>query len=172
MDGSHNFKCRRSIIALFFKALGWLIPISIWYILLHFLATQGHIIIASKLPAITFFYRLVCVAILLEMLRLFFNDLYIFGSNRIVNMSGIISLNARRTSITYEDIRDVGINQSLLGRIFNYGSVMLGTAALDAYEIEFKDLNDPAFVADYVRERMNLYKTKVSTADVFTTNNE
>lgn len=52
-------------------------------------------------------------------------------------------LTANETSISMENITNVDVNQSLLGRIFNYGDIVIQTAGSGNAEILFVRLANP-----------------------------
>jgi hypothetical protein len=45
--------------------------------------------------------------------------------------------------VKYIDIRGIRVNQSIWGRIFNYGDVLIGTAAQDESEIILAAVDSP-----------------------------
>lgn len=66
---------------------------------------------------------------------------------------GIISRNV--SHIRTADIRGMNISQSILGRIFGYGNVVIGTAATGGAEIVMRDVSDPAKIIaeiDHLRQ--------------------
>ncbi len=99
------------------------------------------------------------------MVRVFFNDLYVFSSNRIIHFKGRLSFRYFRSAILYKDIRDTQIHQSLVGRMFNYGTVTFGTASKEAHEVIMPDLPTPRFFMRMVQSRMAHFKAKAGSGD-------
>lgn len=87
---------------------------------------------------------------LLEIFRRRYDDLYVFGEHRITHQNGRLSLTLHRPNIKYLDIRVIDVSQSIVGRIFNYGTVALGTAAADDYEVILRGIYDPRAVVDII----------------------
>jgi hypothetical protein len=63
------------------------------------------------------------------------NDLYVVGLSRITHQKGRLSLQYALPSLKYSDIRGIAIEQGLLGRLFDYGDVFMGTGAQDEWEV-------------------------------------
>ncbi len=94
------------------------------------------------------------VSIFLEVIRRYYNDLYIFETTRITHQQGRLSLRYSVPVIKYVHIRAIAINQSLLGRLLNYGNVSFGTAAEEGNELIVLGTRDPKALAkavDYLR---------------------
>lgn len=63
-------------------------------------------------------------------------------TRRVTQRRGNI-LTSNETSISMENITNVDVNQSLLGRIFNYGDIVIQTAGSGNAEIVFVRLANP-----------------------------
>jgi hypothetical protein len=93
---------------------------------------------------------------LAEMLRRYHNDLYIFGRHRATHLEGRLALNYSVPVIKYSDIRGITVDKDIPGRIFNYGDVLLGTAAHDNVELTISGVRAPyelASLIDHMRCR-------------------
>lgn len=164
MRNLETYECHRSALALFLKFLLALGPATVLYVLLYQILLISPESSPKTLNGITILYRLICLVLTFEMIRLYFNDLYVFGHNRVIRFSGRLSFRYGRVAIAFKDIRDIGIQQSLIGRILNYGTVSFGTSSKDGYEVVMYDLPEPhrfaAFVQDLIqqmrRERVQL----------------
>lgn len=75
------------------------------------------------------------VLLLLEMIRKYHDDLYLFGVHRVRQLDGRLSFTYQRPNVRYSDIKAIRICQDIPGRIFNYGSIELSTAGTDAGEM-------------------------------------
>ena len=176
MSVTKTYIFHRSAIALMFKALKILFPISFAYWTLIYFANTGGIADTTLIELTTSGYRIFCLAIVLNLIRLYFNDLYVLAERNIVHSGGRISLYANKTSISYDDVRDADIDQGILGRIFNYGTVTFGTASAEGHEVEFVDIPYPEEIAkhvrDYIKERQKKGTTTFSDFENGATNNE
>lgn len=90
------------------------------------------------------------VLILVEILRRYHDHLYIFDNRRITHKSGRLSLAYSIPVIKYIDIRGIKVQQDILGRILDYGSVSLGTAAQEGDEMFIVGILAPNELADLV----------------------
>jgi uncharacterized membrane protein YdbT with pleckstrin-like domain len=96
--------------------------------------------------------------VLLELIRRYFNDLYILSDRRIRQMRGYISFSFSITNIKLCDIREVKIEQSLFGRLLGYGTVHIGTASTNAYEVQLKKIAHPRDLAEEISRRRLIQK--------------
>lgn len=78
-----------------------------------------------------------------ETARRYYNDLYIICDDHILRKQGRLSLKYSVPLVKYIDIRGIRVNQSIWGRIFNYGDVLIGTAAQDESEIILAAVDSP-----------------------------
>ncbi len=68
--------------------------------------------------------------------------------NKITQKWGILSVHS--DSIYYEDMTDILIHQSLIGRIFDYGKLHINTGGSEHYEIDFKNLRAPVRIRNFL----------------------
>ncbi|MDZ4786477.1 MAG: PH domain-containing protein [bacterium] len=93
----------------------------------------------------------------LEVVRRYFNDLYIFNSRRITHQKGRVSLRYNVSIVKYVHIRAITVTQSILGRFLNYGDVFLGTSAEDNSELMIIGVRNPRGLAKIIDTmRINL----------------
>lgn len=90
--------------------------------------------------------------VLLEMIRKYHDDLYIFGKHRITHLNGRLSLSYSIPVVKYQDIRAITVTQDIVGRVFNYGTVEIGTAAQEGAELKIEGVRNPWELADLVDE--------------------
>lgn len=81
--------------------------------------------------------------ILLEIFRKHKNELYVLEPLRIVQVSGRLSLNYNVPVANYSDIRGISVEQDLIGRIFDYGTLYIGTAAESSTELALTGVRRP-----------------------------
>jgi membrane protein YdbS with pleckstrin-like domain len=97
----------------------------------------------------------------IESLRRYHDDLYIFERERIIHKGGRLSLQYSVPSIRYIDIRAITVNQSIYGRIFDYGSIELNTAAEDTSELVLAGVRSPITLARVIEDiRLELNKNE------------
>lgn len=95
-------------------------------------------------------FALIPLGIAVEMLRRLHDDHYIFDAKRVTNRSGRYSLRFSMPVIKYIDIRGVSVAQGLIGRIFDFGSVELGTSAQDSNELTIAGVAHPNELAGII----------------------
>lgn len=97
-------------------------------------------------------FNILRLILLLELVRRYFNDVYKLDLNKMIQHSGMISLNYRISSIKYQDIREVKIEQTLSGRLLGYGDICIGTASSSQYEVILKSVFRPKILAEWVNQ--------------------
>ncbi len=90
------------------------------------------------------------IALLLSTWRVFDAE-YAIDHRGIQSTNGLLSTNKQVRRVRYEDIRLVQINQTILGRIFDYGNVEIGTAAVEGIEIVLEDIVHPQGVQNLIQ---------------------
>ena len=78
--------------------------------------------------------------------------------DRVVIPKGMIGPNV--VDVTYDRIQNVKINQSALGRILNYGTLMVATAGTSGYEITFTRLGSPFQVMNEIKRKQEDFSKK------------
>ncbi len=86
---------------------------------------------------------LVPVVVVLDILRVLYDDLYVLSDKQVERFKGRLSFNSAKTSINYGDIRGVVVEQSFFGRMFDYGDILLGTAAQEDNELIIEGVKSP-----------------------------
>jgi len=99
-------------------------------------------------------------AILLEIFRRLYDDLYIFREERVLHHDGKLSLTYVVPAIRYSDIRAITVYQNVWGRLLDYGDIAVGTAAQDGAEISFIGIRDPKGLARLLDELRNYHRSK------------
>lgn len=102
-----------------------------------------------------FLYRilaLIPVLIALDIARVYYNDLYVLSRFKITRITGRLSFKYSVPSVNYSDIRGIVVAQGVLGRLLNYGTVFLGTAAYEAHELVLEGVESPNEFAELIEE--------------------
>ena len=105
-----------------------------------------------------FEYKEAAAAILLLVALVFFlSACWSKYSNRFTvsgrSVSAIYGLLSQEThEIDVQDVQDLVLRQSLMGRIFNYGTIEFSSAGRDAAEVIFAGIPDPGSVKELVAD--------------------
>lgn len=152
------YKLRRAFIPLALEYFSLALPICIVFYLLHiFNNLTNHYWFSNNYSLLTGFSVSMLLAGL-EIFRRYFNELYIFGHQRIIHFSGCLSFNMRKISIYYSDITEVDLHQGLLGRAAGFGTLQFGTASTDALEIVFTDMPLPNGLGVFIQDVIGTYR--------------
>jgi hypothetical protein len=88
--------------------------------------------------------------VLLEIIRRYHDDLYIFGIEKVTHYEGRLSLNSSVPSLKYSDIKAIQVEQTIPGRLLNFGNVLLDSAAQDGAELVISGVLSPLELAKLV----------------------
>ena len=122
-------------------------------------------LIFSILPDISLRWLGVLPAfLLLNAIREYHDDLYVFGLHGVTEYQGRLSLNKRVPHVKYSDILSLRVHQDPWGRIFNYGNIDLDTAADTGVEIVVEGVSSPDELCRLV-ERLRLHSIRSGMAD-------
>jgi hypothetical protein len=101
---------------------------------------------------------LIPIGFLLSLLHFRFNNAYLFDDTNIYREEGRISFRFKNPSIRYADIKGITVYQSFWGRVFNFGSIELGTAANEGNELIINHVRAPHKLAELIEgfQQMNL----------------
>jgi membrane protein YdbS with pleckstrin-like domain len=103
---------------------------------------------------------IVPAVILLEIIRRYHDDLYIFKEEQLTHHDGRLSLKFKMPSVRYSHIRCIVINQDIIGRIFDYGDISLGTAAQDEVELTMHGVRSPEELARLIEGLQLFYRQR------------
>lgn len=108
------------------------------------------------------------VVFLLEIIRKYHDDLYVFGFTRITHHEGRLSLRSSLPSLEYVDIRAIKVAQDIIGRIFDYGNVVLSSAGQEGDEMVLGGVRRPGELSELVEElrRRSLMKSGIEAQQV------
>lgn len=154
-----HHELRRSLSLIALQLALFMAPVVIVYLLVwdQFGSIAG-LVQSFQLPpwagrVLLVLYRVTVLVIFLETFRRFYDEALTMTNKRVIHSKGLLSFNLRRVSIAYRDVRDIRIEQSLMGRLFDYGTVYLGTASIQDHEIAFTGASDPFDIARQIEAR-------------------
>lgn len=135
------------------------------------LITLGLIVLlvmaSDSLSEYRFGTRLLALApalMVLNQLRIYFNNVYVFTNKDITQHKGLLSTSYASYSIEYQHIRNAMVTQSLRGRLLNYGNIMLDTAATDAIEIFIQGVYAPRLLLQRIETITSMLKEQKKNA--------
>jgi hypothetical protein len=121
----------------------------------------------TRVPILRFLpprlFSLLPLAVLLETVREYYDVLYEMNQNGVTKKEGRLSFRYSVPTIRYSDLRGIFVYQTFLGRLFNYGSVYLGTAAQADAELVMVHIDKPYEVSAAIEEMRD--KAKEETHD-------
>lgn len=95
-------------------------------------------------------FSLPAAVVLLEIIRRRNNDAYVLGREMLSHYGGRISLKYYIHIIKYKDIRAVNVLQSFSGRMLNYGTLEVSTAAQKEGDVYFYGVSSPIELAGII----------------------
>lgn len=102
------------------------------------------------------------IVFLLEIVRRYHDDLYIFGEHRLTHLEGRLSLSYSVPMINYSDVRAITVQQDIFGRILDYGTLQIGTAAVEGNEVTIAGVRSPVELAAIIDEFRTYSKSRRS----------
>lgn len=123
--------------------------IVLFFFNLYVASFEGIPLLASLSPRWVALFPLI---ILLDTMRIYYNDAYVFGERKLTRHQGRFALTSSYPSIKYVDIRGITVHQTFWGRVFNYGDVAIGTAAQAGEELVIEAVEDPKAVVVIVEK--------------------
>ncbi len=143
---------RPSLIAIAIQLLPLTLTLIGAYLILGWLESYLLADYAAGLQHIQYiWYCFLRVVIVLEIVRRYYNSILIFSEHDMLYLSGRCSLQLHTSRIKYSDIREVRVEQSLLGRFLHFGDLLIGTASTSGYEGKFKYLPGPKRLAQWIQ---------------------
>ena len=110
-------------------------------------------------------YYVVIALQFIEIIRRYFDVLFVLGPRAVTLYRGRLSLRYHRISLKYTDIRETQVDQSIMGRILNYGTLSLSSAATDQHEIVMPDIALPAKYSKYVMKKIKAHAGDIRSGD-------
>ena len=93
---------------------------------------------------------LVPLALILEIIRRKYNQAYVFGVDKATQQTGRLWFTYNETVIEYGDVRSINVLQSFWGRILNFGTLEISTAAQEDSELVLEGILNPEELASLV----------------------
>ena len=135
------FEIRPSVFILFAELLGLVILI----------AGILYIFYVSGLANIVLYLIVGGVGIIVTSIMFLYwrSTIYRLTSKRVENRIGIFGL--REEEISHDDIQAVDVQQSILGKVFNFGTVMIKAAGASR-EVDFTNIASPKQIANRIED--------------------
>jgi hypothetical protein len=132
-----------------------------------YLTYFGSLLLSTGIPPTGLrWLGIVPAIILLELFRRFNDDLYVFALESATHYEGRLSLSSSVPSVKYEDIKAITVEQNLVGRLFDFGNILLDTPAQDGVELTVSGVRSPLRLAMLIEEmRENAIRQHRSEAD-------
>jgi len=92
------------------------------------------------------------ILLLLEFVRRYFDPIYVFAAKGMSARHGRLSLKLQAVTVRYADIREMRVEQNILGRFLCYGTVLIATASSNKYEIQMKIVSNPHGIIRWISE--------------------
>jgi len=150
-DGKILFEMRRSPRSILSYIFTFLVLTAVVSLIIYFFPDNQ---VMKDVPIIKHisprWLALLPLLVLFEMFRKYHDDLYVFTQHRLTHRSGRLSLSYSVPAIKYIDIRAIDVLQDIPGRIFNYGTIEIGTAAQEDSELCMEGVLAPKKIADFV----------------------
>ena len=132
---------------------------SLWpWILLTLISCVVILTLAIEVPELHNFgfisFIVLPIGLFLELLRRYYNNVYTITPNSVIQVSGRLSFSVHNWRVLHKDIRAIHVSQTLLGRLMNFGTVRLYTAATDGPELCLSGVANPMLLAqklEYLR---------------------
>ena len=139
-DGKQIFEpIRGSIAVLAIRLLLILLLFDILYTLIYYLSTLEislpfdlHHHIAVALFIMQILKTLLQMSMLLQVILSWANNLYFLTDQHIIKRSGVF--NVTEELFHYQNIRSIAIHQTFIGKLCNYGDILLKTSASGGYQ--------------------------------------
>jgi hypothetical protein len=135
------------------RSLLSLLPRCLLFLLLALIVAYVNISVATVETGGYFrWLGLVPLVVLLDLIRVHYNDIYVFSRFKLTKIEGRISFNYSVPSINYNDIRGLVVSQSFMGRILGYGDIQIGTASTEGHELVMEGMLDPERLGEIIEK--------------------
>lgn len=126
------------------------------------LITIGNYHILLRLPLLWLIFPFMCVSLAIHKI---YNVRYVVDSVGVEVKEGILSLRQVVTKVRYEDIRSVEIDQGVIDRMLDIGTLEISTASTSGIECVLEGVEAPEEVRDMLnRERDAMVKVQAKQA--------
>ncbi len=138
-----------SIVALLIQFVTYAIPLFLICLLSAFISRSQNIIHIAVIR-----YQIFCIILLLNQIRLYYNQLLVLDDKTVTFFSGRISLNYKKVSLAYKDIKESSVKQNIVGRVLNYGGVSFASAGTGKEEIVCGNIDTPKRISVHVQNKI------------------
>lgn len=111
------------------------------------------------------FLNIARILIVLEFFRRYFDHRFILSPERVIEEDGRFWFQYSSAQVRYCDIREVKIEQSIIGRILNYGTLRISTASTNNYEVSLRTVADPRTLTNEIRARRRYAREQMGKTD-------
>ena len=101
------------------------------------------------------FVVLIVLVLFIRPLLVLFDSIHVIGAHHIYSINGRCSLVRQRVEIPYEDMRGIRIEQGLVGRIIDIGTLIIWTAEADVPAVKMHGIGKPQEIAEEIRQRID-----------------
>jgi uncharacterized membrane protein YdbT with pleckstrin-like domain len=114
--------------------------------------------------ALPLFWLIPATVLSLALYRVY-NVKYVIDDKGVECWSGILALKQRITRVRFDDIRGVETDQSILGRVLNFGDVELGTAGTGQIEAILRGIVSPKTIQELIQDARDRHQSERSRGD-------
>ena len=98
-----------------------------------------------------------------ELLRRYLDPVYVFGAKGLSARKGRLSLHLKTVTVRYNDIREFRVEQNILGRLLGYGTILIGTASTNSYEVIMTNVAHPHQLLEWIwSEKLSKQSTELA----------
>ena len=153
------FGCKKAIFGIVILAIVIIVaPMAIQFIgnMQVYLISQINLAL-TRYTAIAFFVVILFIIIyIIWQLIGWYSKEYIITQSRIIVKSGVLS--TKKNYMPYASIQDINTSQSILGKVFNVGSIYL-FSAYDNNQMELSAISNPSEIEDVIFSNVVNYRT-------------
>lgn len=110
-------------------------------------------------------FNMARVGLVLEGLRRYYNDVFILGERRVAHHGGRLWIKLHSVNVKYIDIRELEIKQSIFGRIFDFGTVLVNTASKSESEVQLINIHHPEKYMNLINERRDIRRRELDRSE-------
>ena len=161
-DKARLMQVRRSLRSIISGFVLMLLSSIAVYVVNYYYAEISLPLEISFLPSLsTRWLAVIPLGILLEIIRRYNDDLYVLGEENIMHYEGRLSLSYSVPAVKYAHVRAITVHQDIMGRIFDYGDVALGTAAQDENELVLEGVRSPVQLGRLIEDLLHYNRVKM-----------
>lgn len=112
----------------------------------------------------TRWFAIIPLLVLLEVVRKYHDDIYVFERHGLIHYEGRLSLQSSTPALKYGDILSIRVRQDMTGRILGYGNLELDSAGTTGVELVLLGVRAPAELAVLI-ERLRTQSLREGTIE-------